>query len=269
MTYFFDTLPFPDGSRMANIWKESWVDDPEDAHLAIGHFVQLPDGQHADVEADFLTSHLPLQVGGFAGVYSDGNPWLFVLQIVPADASAFLAGDDDPLWAARDALDRALAFNPGAEMTLELRWTRNDLIRAYEEGGVQAQQVSDWPVAALLSGLLAECCYVPLTDIVDGYPTGCAFLGIDHACELDVFTDVFARWQAQLIPQPSEPVTTGGEDQEIGGSPRPEADLLEDAERAGRPSCPQCGAQESRRIALGRWGPRTPPDWQCSFCGHM
>ena len=269
MTYLFNTLPFPDGSRMTNIWKASWVDDPKDANLVIGHLIRLPDGQHADVEADFLTSHLPLQAGGIAGVFIDDNPWLFVLQIVPADASAFLAGDDDPLWPARDALDRALSFNPGAEMTVELRWSRHGLIEAYEDAGVAAQRVRDWPVAALLGGLLAECCYLPLSAIVDGYRTGCAFSGIDHACELDVFNDVFARWQARLIPQPSEPVTTAGEEQEIKGSPSPEADLLEDAERAGRPSCPMCGAKESRRIALGRWGPRTPPDWHCSFCGHI
>lgn len=66
--------------------------------------------------------------------------------------------------------------------------------------------IDDWTVPDLLMGLLAECCYVPLPDIVAGRITQCAFPDVDHNCEHDVFTDVFARWDAGHL-NPEEPPT--------------------------------------------------------------
>ena len=203
MTYFFNAIRFPSESRMTKIWSDPWIDDPQAGHIAIGHFIELPNAQDEGVEGDFLKSHMPFQCGGFGGVHADGNPWLFVLQHGHPSASTLVADDSDPFWAMRDSLDRALSFNSGARMTQELRWTRADLIQVYADRGVQPDVVRSWPAAALLRGLLAECCYVPLRDVADGYATGCAFPGVEHACEADVFTDVFVRWAAQQIPAPS------------------------------------------------------------------
>ena len=83
MAYLFDVLPFPYGCRMTDLWKGPWVDDPHDREIAMGHLVKLPDAQLADVESDFLASHLPFHAGGFGGVYADGNAWLFVVQQGP------------------------------------------------------------------------------------------------------------------------------------------------------------------------------------------
>jgi len=94
------------------------------------------------------------------------------------------------------------------------------LIQAYWERGVEPDAVSDWPVAALLGGLLAECCNVLLTDIVDGYPTKCAFPGVEHACEADVFKDVFARWAARQIPPPGVVAVEGFESDRGAGRTR-------------------------------------------------
>ena len=121
MAYLFDVLPFPYGCRMTDLWKGPWVDDPHDREIAMGHLVKLPDGQLADVESDFLASHLPFHAGGFGGVYADGNAWLFVVQQGPPDASDVLAHGSDPFQVMRDSLDRALSFNPGAAPVFEVR----------------------------------------------------------------------------------------------------------------------------------------------------
>ena len=197
MGYLFNSLPFSDRSRMSNVWHGPWSDERREEHIAAGHLIDLPSDQHADVESDFLMNHLPFHTGGFAGYSGNGEPFLFVLQQTTLSAHALRRDANDPYAVIRDSLDRALEFNPGAEVSAELHWTRETLVDAYMSRDVAAPAIEGWPVATLLRGLLAECTSITLEDIVSGYRVGCAFPGITHACCGDVFDDVFTQW-AQL-----------------------------------------------------------------------
>lgn len=203
MTYFYDILEFPESSRLTGIWDNRSADAPVGGEIASGHFIRLPDDQHVELEGDFLTAHMPFWVAGFGGVFPDGRPWLFVLQTAPADAAATLMGSDDPFWVLRDSLFRALRFNDGAAVTEEFLWTHDDLLQVYRWIGVPDGAVEHWPVIDLLRGLMTECCYASLSDVVDGYAIGCAFPGIEHDCTRNALTDVFARWGSGLMPSPS------------------------------------------------------------------
>ncbi len=202
MTHFYNRLPFPPDSRMTGIWSNSWVDEPIGDEVAIGHLINFPDNQDAGLESDFLSSHMPFNVGGFSGVYPDGNPWMFILQKAPADVSRRLMREEDPHWLMRDSLQRALRFNHEARIVDELTWTRGKLEFAYALEGIDIADIADWTITDLIRGLLTECCYVELSDIVDRYAAGCAFPDIEHDCAGDVFTDVFARWGIGLLQRP-------------------------------------------------------------------
>ncbi len=78
MTHFYNRLLFPPDSRMTGIWSNSWVDEPTGDEVAIGHLISFPDNQDAGLESDFLSSHMPFNVGGFSGLYPDGSPWMFI-----------------------------------------------------------------------------------------------------------------------------------------------------------------------------------------------
>ena len=103
-----------------------------------------------------------------------------------------------------DGMKRALRFNPEASVMLERGWTSDELLRCHAGQGVDPARVDDWTVPEFLMGLLAECCYVPLPDIVAGRVIQCAFPDVNDDCEHDVFTDVFARWDAGHL-KPEEP----------------------------------------------------------------
>ncbi len=202
MTHFYNRLLFPPDSRMTGIWSNSWVDDPMGDEVAIGHLISFPDNQDAGLESDFLSSHMPFNVGGFSGLYPDGSPWMFILQKAPADVSKRLMREEDPHWLMRDSLQRAVRFNHEARIVDELTWTRGQLEFAYALEGIKSDDIADWTMADLIRGLLTECCYVELTDIVERHAAGCAFPGIEHDCAGDVFTDVFFRWGVGLLRRP-------------------------------------------------------------------
>lgn len=196
MVYLFSELPFLEGSRMTGVSHFTPAGARSTDSVALGQFINLPEGQDSEAESEFLGSHLPFRAGGFQGVYPDGNCWLLVLQHAPSDSSARLGATDRSL-AMRDAMTRALAFNPGASVVCEMAWNRLDLVDVYETAGVSLSLVKSWSVHELVIGLLAECCDVPLTQIAPGYAAECAFPEVEHACEANVFTDVFARWSAR------------------------------------------------------------------------
>ncbi len=212
MTHFYNRLLFPPDSRMTGIWSNSWVDDPVGDEVAIGHLISFPDNQDAGLESDFLSSHMLLNVGGFSGVYPDGSPWMFILQKAPADVSKRLMREEDPHWLMRDSLQRALRFNHEARIVDELTWTRGKLEFAYALEGIDTDDIADWTMADLIRGLLTECCYVELSDIVDRHAAGCAFPDIEHDCAGDVFTDVFARWGVGLLQRPEPQDNNNDED---------------------------------------------------------
>ncbi|MDI9916578.1 hypothetical protein [Rhodococcus sp. IEGM 1379] len=195
MGFLFELLDFPDGSRMTDLWNNSWADEATGEEIASGHFIHLGDDQHVDVETDFLSSHLPFHVAGFGGAFPDGKPWMFVMQKAPADIAILLRGQEDPHAMLREALDRAMEFNPDAIVAEELSWHHSDLLSVYEDEGVPAATVEEWSVADLLRGLLGQCCGADLTDIVVGFPD-CAYPDTAHVCEGDVFDDIFAGWIA-------------------------------------------------------------------------
>jgi hypothetical protein len=201
MTHFFNRLAFPDYSEITGIWTNPEWADPTDDDIAIGHLIRLPYDQDPSLESDFLCSHMPFHVGGFSGLHPDGSPWLFIVQVAPAGASLSV-GEGDPFWAMQDGLLRALRFNKGATAVDELSWDRALLEYAYASEGVKAEQISDWSVDALIRGLLTECCYVELSEVVAGRSDGCSFPGGEHACTGDVFTDVFQRWASGELPVP-------------------------------------------------------------------
>ncbi len=234
MTHFYNRLPFPPDSRMTGIWSNSWVDEPVGDEVAIGHLINFPDNQDAGLESDFLSSHMPFNVGGFSGVYPDGSPWMFILQKAPADVSKRLMREEDPHWLMRDSLQRALRFNHEARIVDELTWTRGKLEFAYALEGIDTDDIADWTMADLIRGLLTECCYVELSDIVDRHAAGCAFPDIEHDCAGDVFTDVFARWGVGLLqrPEPQDNDNDNMSDEDLAREPL-EGKTLRDLKKDG------------------------------------
>lgn len=83
-------------------------------------------------------------------------------------------------------------------------------------------------------GLLAECCYVSLQQIVTGRITQCAFRDIEHECQHDVFSDVFSMWTTgQLSPQ--EPPMSLEDEDDPESEPQPPARRLPKEFASGRP----------------------------------
>lgn len=197
MAHLFEVLGFPDGSRMTNVWNNTWADEARGDEVASGHFVELGADQDVGVESDFLSSHLPFNVAGLGGLFPDGKPWMFVMQKASAAGTPGLLGEVDPHGVLRGSLDRAPAFNPEAVAVHEFRWSHRDLVTVYEEDGVPPGSVDRWSVADLLRGILAQCCDVPFSDLVAGYPD-CAYGDALHPCESDVFDDAFAAWGRRL-----------------------------------------------------------------------
>ncbi len=174
MAHLFDTFWFEPGSRMTGMFTARAATEADADVVVLATQVQLGRDQDGSVECDFLQSLLPFSCGGFHGVGPDRDPWVVLLQIAPATAAS-LVGADDPAWPMVDAMDRALRFNPEAQVQDEARWTRSDLLDIYEQAWRRTGAVADWPTADLLHGLLAECCYVPLEQVVAGRLTQCAF----------------------------------------------------------------------------------------------
>ena len=199
MTFIYDRFWFDPGSRLTGVWLWPWQGDTDhDDLVALVSQVYLGDGQDGALEADFLCSHLPWAFGGIHGVGPEGDPWLIVIQVVPAAASE-VAGRDDSWWPVEDGLERALSHNPDATSGSRHILTRQLLTRAYVGARVDPDDITDWTTTELITGLLAECAYVSLREIVAGRVTGCAFPDTFHECEHDVFRDVFAAWARGLL----------------------------------------------------------------------
>lgn len=203
MTHFFNELEFPEGSRMTGVWINTTVEPPTDSDIALGQLIDLPIDQDPVVESSFTTAYLPYHVGGFHGTYADGQGWIFVLQKCPADSRKSV-GANDPTWPMIDALERVSQLNQAAEFTFETTWNRKRLINVYASYGIEESRITAWSISELMWGLLAQCCYAPLDRVVDGHLVQCAFLGTEHDCQGDVFSDVFARWQEGLLTTENE-----------------------------------------------------------------
>ena len=201
--YLFDAFDFEPGSRMTGLWHAGVGYNEGEPPVAMASLVQFGPDQHDELESDFFASHLPYHFGGFHGVGPDGHPWAVMLQVAPISA-ALLGGD--PYWPMLDGLDRAWHYNWEATVLANRCLDHADLVRAYVDRGVDASQVNHWETHDLMFGLLAECCYVPLKQIVAGSVAQCAFPGTDHECFHDVFDDVFALWEAGRLWSPESPL---------------------------------------------------------------
>jgi hypothetical protein len=179
--------------------------------------VVFPPDQDPVVESDFMCSHLPFHVGGFHGVFPDGQGWMVVLQKAPASASLVQMAASDPHWALVDSIQRALRFNYGAEALDFAEFTPDFLVRYCIGAGADADVVTDWTVSELLWGLLAECCNVSIAEVAAGYKEGCAFPSREHDCQVDVFRDVFALWTTRALSGPEPDL-----DDVFDGGPAPE-----------------------------------------------
>lgn len=224
MALLFSVIDFPELSRMSGIWTDSTIDPDFGDEVVLVQLVAFPPDQDGVVESDFLSSHLPFLVGGFHGVFPDGQPWMVALMKAPDSASTDLMSAEEPHWVLVDSVERALRFNYGAEAQDWVTWTREDLEYYYSEAGADLDAVADWTVAELLWGLLAECCNVPLADVVDGYAAGCAFPEVEHECEGQVFRDVFAMWTTRALnaPEPDLDEVYGGGEGEADDEDAPE-----------------------------------------------
>lgn len=203
MTALFNTFEFEPGSRMTGIWDANRPLEDDDEPYTYVSMVRLGADQDGSLESSFLGAHLPFHAGGFHGVGPDGTPWAVMIQVAPGSTMA-LNGASHPYWTMFDAIRRALIFNPEAELAETYAWPRESLETIYGEQGVAADLIADWDVRDLLLGLLAECCYVPLEQIVAGRITQCAFPDDAHDCQHDVFADVFAMWTSGAL-NPPEP----------------------------------------------------------------
>lgn len=202
MALLFNVIAFPELSRMTGLWTNSTHDPDAGNEVSVAQLVVFAPDQDPVVESDFLCSHLPFQVGGFHGVFADGQGWMVVLQKAPAAASVALMGAMEPHEVLFDSTDRAVRFNDRAEIRDSVWWTRADLVDHYDGVDANIDAVADWSIAELLWGLLAECSGVPLTDVVAGYDGGCAFPRRDHDCQGDTFRDVFALWTTGALNSP-------------------------------------------------------------------
>lgn len=203
MGYFYDTFSFAPGSRLTGLWRAPVDCAASDDVVALASLVEFGELQHDELESDFLNAHLPFRLGGFHGVGPDGNGWAVFLQVAPASA-ADLVGSDSVYWPMLDGLDRALHYNWEASLVSDRGFSRGDLIDIYVQRGLESWEVDDWAVPDLMLGLLAECCYVSLPQIVAGRVSQCAFPGQQHECQYDVFSDVFAAWMGGGL-HPPEP----------------------------------------------------------------
>lgn len=194
MAFLFDIAPLPSGCRHTFVWDDRRRGHERTGQTVTAHFVVLPGDQHADIESDFVSSHLPFSIGGVAGTFPDGSPWLLVLQLAasPPERPWFRS---EELRVLDQAMRRIEDLNPGAEADEPEAWSRDELVAVYESRDVNPLQLQLWSTAELVAGLLAECCGTPLVTVADGFLSGCAFPDLAHPCEQDVFLDVFARWQ--------------------------------------------------------------------------
>lgn len=201
MAFLFDAFWFEPGARMTGLWVAGGAAGVAGADVVVsGHLVALAEDQDPVVEASFLGAHLPFHFGGFHGLGPSGSPWVLMLQAADMRA-AEVAGAVDPWWPLVDGMSRALQFNGEAQVLEAQFWSVEDLRLLYGD-----LDIADWTAGEVLQGLLAQCCNVPLSQIVAGRTVQCAFPEVQHDCQRDVFHDVFSMWTTSALnpPEPTQ-----------------------------------------------------------------
>lgn len=269
MALLFNVIEFPDLSRMTGVWTNSTHDADAGDEVTLAQLIVFPPDQDPVVESDFLCSHLPFHVGGFHGVFPDGQGWMVVLQKAPASASTGLMAASEPHWALVDGIDRALRFNYGAEAQDWFAAPPDLLLTYYNSVGADRDIVSNWTATELLWGLLAECCNASLVDVVGGYARGCAFPDRQHDCQSDVFRDVFALWTTRALSGPEPDLDDVSDDEPVAEFSRwtrkklkkiKRRDLIRMAIADGWEPADLAGAPKDVLITLMIDGQTRPPD---------
>ena len=188
---------YQEGSRLTGVWLESQPAVKGSGNLAGFYFIDIPSDQHVELEATFLGPFLPFKVGGMYGNNPDGSQWIVFALVGPYYEGPFGDIDEGVLENFLESLDRALSFNAEAEASADRVYRHEELIELYTNAGIDAASV-DWPTNDLVNGLLAEMCGASLQQIASGYKQKCAFPGVEHECESNVFLDIFASWQRRL-----------------------------------------------------------------------
>lgn len=199
MSFLAKSLPFESETRMTYVWTKSREEDQTKKSLVTVHLILIDEYQDCDVESTIITRFLPFHTGGFSGVDRHGRPWIVIIQHAQFDNSSKLAQSEGPFWALQNSLERALQHSPSARVMVENRYSRDELLDIYAFDGLPTGRAFSWSTAELIYGLLAEICDVPLAHVVNGYSNQCAFPNIEHECENNVFSDVFARWKLRVI----------------------------------------------------------------------
>lgn len=189
---------YQEGSRLTGVWLESQPAVTGSGNLAGFYFIDIPSDQHVELEATFLGPFLPFKVGGIYGNNPDGSQWIVFALVGPYYEGLYGNFGGGQLDNFLESLDRALSFNAEAEDSADRVYRHEDLIELYTNAGIDAASV-DWPTNDLVNGLLAEMCGASLQEIAFGYPRKCAYPGVDHDCQLNVFLDIFASWQKRLL----------------------------------------------------------------------
>lgn len=197
------------------------------------HLLDLPDGQQGSVEMSMAHAHLPFAGTSLHGTYPDGAEWVLLTQVAVVEPGRLLPSDDKAIDLMRSQLDRYSRVNPNAEIRAEVLLDRPSVLGGYAKRGITSDDLSEWTLEELLSGLVCDMCNADLSLVVKGRNSGCSLPDTDHICTGNGFTDIFAHWSRGLMntppsaPQEEIPVelarnTVYGEAIDV---PSPDADL--------------------------------------------
>ena len=198
----------PAVQRLTGIYRTGRGVVPNGEMVAVTHYIQLGELAQAELEASFLTAHLPFSVIAAHGVNDRRQPWLMVTQILPIKARVDVAAPWNALQVAREEVHRAIACSGDARILGESVAVQEQLVGLLVARGVDQSLLSDWTVEELVLAGITELTNAPLSQVAAGRLIGCAFPDHPHDCPKDVFGCVFSRWQEMLFnaPEPDSPM---------------------------------------------------------------
>jgi len=198
MALLMTKFKWTEGTSLRGVWssKLDLSETEESPLLGCAYYLRLSGDSDPFMEATNFEAFLPLCAGGVHGAFPDGSYWMVLFQIEPADSPYELFGITEE----SDLLARQLQRVPFLKAigTVDDRWYFDtDELRSELSTYVslkQAKSMKDWSMFELLKALQTQLCSVTLEQVVTGRITQCAYPDLDHDCQHDVFSDVFAQW---------------------------------------------------------------------------
>lgn len=166
------------------------------------HLLDLPDGQQGSVEMSMAHALLPFAGTSLHGTYPDGAEWMLLTQVAVVDPGRLLPSQDKAVDLMRSQIDRYSRVNPNAEIRAEVLLDRPSILDGYTQRGISFEELSDWTLEELLTGLICEMCNADLGLVVKGRNIGCSLPDTDHICTGNGFTDIFGHWSRGLMNSP-------------------------------------------------------------------